>query len=341
MPNVQLHVIHPSENKHFDAFDSVEEYYVPYGQNAYTYSRNVRDFLFRSGGTYDIGYADGFSLWLYLKHRRFPCVFNHHGYHFSQPHFVFDQMKRSPARAMAKWAADWLRELVARYNVKHSDFVVSESATIYDILTNKYGCDARKIINSSVAVDPADFSQKSQTTKVQNSFLFVGSLIYRKGITYLIDAFESLHEESFHLYIVGDGYLKTKFSFRDNNKIVILGRVSDVELASWYSRSECFVFSGLAESGPIVVLEAMAHGLPIIATDVGAVRKMIDGNGFVIPTGDAGAIRTAVKRFMLLDREARVSMGQRSRSIVEDNFTWGQVAADFYQDLKRITSHLS
>ncbi|MCP4614553.1 MAG: glycosyltransferase family 4 protein [Planctomycetes bacterium] len=331
MDDLYIDVIHPTPNIHFGEFDNVQEFHVPYGVNVYTYSRNVRDFLVNDCRVYDVGYSDGFALWLYLKHKRFQCIFNHHGYHFSQPQFFLHQLGYIPFKAITAKIADWVRELVAYYNVKHADFVISESPIISEILTHRYQCLSEKIIHSSVAVELPRAWGYSSANKIPNSFLCVGNLEYRKGLTYLVKAFETIDTDC-SLYIIGDGHLKSTLSrIINKDRIFLLGKVDEEELHTWYARVEAFVFSGLAESGPIVVLEAMTHGLPVIATDVGAVQKMVDGNGWIVPPGDAEAFRAAIEEFLLLDDETKHRMGKRSRTVVEDRFTWDKVAAQYYE----------
>jgi glycosyltransferase involved in cell wall biosynthesis len=76
-----------------------------------------------------------------------------------------------------------------------------------------------------------------------------------------------------------------------------------------------------------VVLEAMAHGLPVIVTDTGATREQVDeSNGFVIAKKSPEAIADAVLRFLNLPAEKRQAMSDASVSKVNERFTWAAVA---------------
>jgi glycosyltransferase involved in cell wall biosynthesis len=82
--------------------------------------------------------------------------------------------------------------------------------------------------------------------------------------------------------------------------------------------SDAFVLSSRWEGSPNVVLEALAAGVPVAATDVGGVRELVhDGrSGFLVPPGDVAALAGAMDRLMTLSSEERRRMGQRGRHAV-------------------------
>jgi glycosyltransferase involved in cell wall biosynthesis len=126
------------------------------------------------------------------------------------------------------------------------------------------------------------------------NFLYVGTVESRKGIIYLIRALNLLNNKgiSFHCDIVGkiteNNYflqLKTEINrFGLQDKITFQGWLSDRELSEYYSYSTCFVFPSLLEGYGMVILEAMAYGLPVISFDNSAMPFTVkDGkNGILV-----------------------------------------------------------
>ena len=93
------------------------------------------------------------------------------------------------------------------------------------------------------------------------------------------------------------------------------------ELVSLYESADVFVLPTLGDCFPVVLGEAMAAGLPIVTTDVGALREAVeaDHNGFIVPAGDDVALVSALN--VLTDSpELRVEMGRTGRRIAEQRF---------------------
>ena len=132
-----------------------------------------------------------------------------------------------------------------------------------------------------------------------------------------------------YLLIVGgeqrDGidYAAAVRACNQNQKVVLTGRLEDTEVAPLFRRSDLFVFPTLADTLPLVVLEAMSHGLPVIASNVGGIPFQIAPPecGQLVPAGDALALATAINS--LADDPASLrSMSQSARARVAAEFTW-------------------
>jgi len=94
-----------------------------------------------------------------------------------------------------------------------------------------------------------------------------------------------------------------------------------------YAASDIFVLPSLAEGDPLVVVEAMASGKPIIGTKVGGIpHKVRDGwNGFLIDPGDEQQLADKIK-YLIDNPEERKMMGANSRRYAEEEFDWRKVA---------------
>ena len=100
-----------------------------------------------------------------------------------------------------------------------------------------------------------------------------------------------------------------------------MGFVSDAELPSFYNAADLFVLPSKSGEGlPLVSLEAMACGLPVIATDVGGVREILpEGYGKFVPPDSPDAMAEAVQEFSRLDLPP---IKQKLRAMVEEKFSW-------------------
>jgi rhamnosyl/mannosyltransferase len=163
--------------------------------------------------------------------------------------------------------------------------------------------------------------------------LFVGRLVYYKGLEYLIDA---MREVSARLLIIGDGPLKSKLTqaIQTNglrNKVVLLGERSQEQLMAYYHACDLFVLPSIhkSEAFGIVQLEAMACGKPVISTDLPSGVPWVNQNGqtgLVIPPKDVGAMIRAIN-LLLNNPSLSLQLGEGGRQRVEREFTRERMGA--------------
>jgi phosphatidyl-myo-inositol alpha-mannosyltransferase len=165
------------------------------------------------------------------------------------------------------------------------------------------------------------------------TLLFVGRLEKRKGLEPLIRAFTLLKTEHPHLrlLVVGDGPERGRceqlLPLGLRSDVVFLGRVDQDELPRYYASCDLYVSPALGgESFGIVLLEAMAAGRPIVASDIPGYRSVArdEVQGRLVPPGDPRALADAIRG--LLDNAAlRAAMGAEGRRTV-DEYDWAVVA---------------
>jgi glycosyltransferase involved in cell wall biosynthesis len=124
--------------------------------------------------------------------------------------------------------------------------------------------------------------------------------------------------------LVGGGFLESELrgkvrDLRLEDVVLFAGETSDVR--PFLAAADVFVLPSEREGLPLVILEAMALGLPCIAAEAGGNREVIeDGvNGFVVPAGDAGRLADAIER-LLAAPEQMAAMGRNARRTVEERF---------------------
>jgi starch synthase len=110
------------------------------------------------------------------------------------------------------------------------------------------------------------------------------------------------------------------------SRVVFTGGVSDEELRALYHIADLFVYPTLADSLPLVVLEAMACGLPVVSTTVGGIPFAVRPEaGILVPPGDVAAVSLAVNE-LLADPSRRQAMGTAARARVVETFRWSAAA---------------
>jgi glycosyltransferase involved in cell wall biosynthesis len=128
--------------------------------------------------------------------------------------------------------------------------------------------------------------------------LFLGQVILRKGIQYLLAAARQLERENIHFDVVGSiGISKEAMATAPAN-VTFHGRAGRDQTSDWYGRSHVFVLPTLSDGFAITQLEAMAHGLPVITTPCCG-EVVSDGvDGFIVPPRNAVALAEALHRYL-------------------------------------------
>lgn len=158
--------------------------------------------------------------------------------------------------------------------------------------------------------------------------VFVGRLAAAKGVPVLLDAFRTVrasHPEA-TLTLVGDGPERPAIEARIaalglSEAVEITGFLSQAEVAGRLARSDVFVLPSFAEGLPVVLMEAMASGLPVVATRIAGVAELVeDGiSGLLVPPGDADSLAAGLSA-LLCDPGRRAAMGRHGRGRVEAAF---------------------
>lgn len=164
--------------------------------------------------------------------------------------------------------------------------------------------------------------------------LFVGGLDRAhsfKGLPILLQAVPRISDV--RLRIVGDGDLRPQYEQQAralgiSDRVEFLGSVSDGELPNMYRQSDVLVLPsiGRSEAFGVVLLEAMASGIPVIASDLPGVRTVVaDGEtGFLAPPGDVSALADRIGS-LARDSEQRQRMSAAARQRVEERYDWERV----------------
>jgi glycosyltransferase involved in cell wall biosynthesis len=184
------------------------------------------------------------------------------------------------------------------------------------------GIAAEKIFVNPIAADIRRFEPRPRE-KADEKFrvLFVGQITQRKGLSYLLEAFRQLRLPNSELLLVG-GLVGSGAGLRPylGENIRHVPSVAYFDLHGYFQSGSIFVMPSLHESGVLAIHEALASGLPVIATpNCGSVVR--DGiDGFLVPIRDVEALK---EKTLLLyqNRRLREEMGRQARRRAEE-FTW-------------------
>lgn len=230
-------------------------------------------------------------------------------------HIVGWPRAASPAELIGRW----LSRLVIPKEARAAAVVRVVNSPVKNELT-AWGIDEDKIrVVPSFYLD-ADKLQAGVTEK-KFDVVFAGRLVPNKGLDKLLMAMEKLPAAS--LLVIGDGPRRKYYEQLANN----LGIAKNVYFAGWLpgqedvieymQKARVFVMPSLSEGGPRIALEAMACGLPVVATAVGVMPDVIKNteNGW-LTTGQPADLAEKIK-LLLADEKWRQTMGTEAAKIVE------------------------
>lgn len=173
------------------------------------------------------------------------------------------------------------------------------------------------------AIDPGFFTPASSPpASAPVQIAMVGALIWRKGYECALMAFGRLLEKApeARLVIVGDGEEKDRIEHTARDlgifdRIVLAGKLDPAGVRKVLWRSHLFLHASLSEGLANVTLEAMACGLPVVATDAGGMREAIDDgvNGFLVPLRDTEAMADRLAG-LSANPALRAEMGRNARA---------------------------
>lgn len=199
----------------------------------------------------------------------------------------------------------------------HKAIPIAISEEISKMLVEYYHLDSRP----DVITNPVDIERFNRPKIQHDDFIIItaGRLSEQKNQKLLIEAVGELKNEinNLKLIILGDGPLREELDSFIRGKgldeiVRLLGNVDNIE--DYYAKADIFALCSLYEGVPLVILEAMAAGLPVITTDVGGIKDILQDGGILVPAGDDRAYIDALRQ-LISDKSALSSIGKKARII--------------------------
>lgn len=204
--------------------------------------------------------------------------------------------------------------------------VIALTRSQADFLRDGYGVAARRIFVVPNGIEERYFMPARAARPGPMRLLFVGRLDAQKNVARLLDAM-SLAREDVRLRLVGDGELRAGLeaqAARLGLDVEFAGRLLGPDLVAAYRDADAFVLPSDKEGMPLAALEAMAAGLPVVATDVPGNSDLLQGVGMLVePT--AAALAAAVDS-LAADPALRQSVAERCAA-ASHQYSWDAVIA--------------
>jgi glycosyltransferase involved in cell wall biosynthesis len=220
-----------------------------------------------------------------------------------------------------------------------ADHVITTSAATAAILVRDYAVANRKL---TVAVPGTD--RHAPAPRPNNKplhLLAVGALVPRKGHDILLAALAQVVDLPWRLTIVGERRDETcaaaleRIATRFGGHVRLTGAISDAELNALYRDADVFALASRFEGYGMAYAEAIAHGLPVVGTRVGANDITVpEAAGMLAPPDDARSLAQALRR-VICDTALRDAMAKAAAEAAQHLPTWRDCALSFAQVLER------
>ena len=261
------------------------------------------------------------------KHAYGLCVLNYpYAHHRFTRRILDEESKLEPdfaATLNGHITPPWLQERLDR-EIEMADHILLGSSFAKQSFIEE-GIDEKKLVVIPYGSDTSIFHPDKKNPKPKDEFrvLFVGQIGQRKGISYLLRAYKQFQKPTTQLTLVGEILGDGTAIHPYRSLFTHIPHVPRPELAKIYANADIFVFPTLIEGLGLVVLEAMASGLPVITTTNGPDDIVRDGvDGFVIGSRDQKAILQYMLR-LYDDQDLRLEMGRNARERASQ-FSWNR-----------------
>jgi glycosyltransferase involved in cell wall biosynthesis len=222
---------------------------------------------------------------------------------------------------------------------KNASAIVANSSGLRDLAQAFDGRFTIPIIPNGVNIERYRVEQRDW---YEACILTVGRLVHQKGLDIAMHALAGLKDLDWHWTIVGDGpeMNALKFLARQlgiSERVTFAGWLSRDEVIQSYKKSTLLLFPSRHEGMPNAVLEAMASGLPVVASRIAGNEELVaDGEtGFLVKSENIESLRGALRE-LIQQPSLRQKMGDASRRRVETSYSWESTAQKYVLLLEKV-----
>lgn len=244
-----------------------------------------------------------------------PCI-------VASVHNVYTIDRKLHRRMINRFLARFTDKVVAVSEIVKRDILKYDGLREDKVMVINNGIDTDRFLNLDGNVIRVEFSIPSDTPVIGT----IGRLTLQKGQKYLVEAVSKIKEKfpSIKLFIVGDGPIKDEIetcvkNLGLNENVIFTGCRRDIP--ALLAAMDIFVLPSLWEGLPNALLEAMAAGKAIIATDILPVREITNSKktGILVPAKNSTAIASSIE-FLLVNKTFAVTLGNNAQERAFSNF---------------------
>ncbi|HYA78654.1 MAG TPA: glycosyltransferase family 4 protein, partial [Verrucomicrobiae bacterium] len=253
----------------------------------------------------------------------------------------YEQARENGYQSFRGRIADYFLHRLAKLEdetAKNATLIVTISQYSLEKIKQFYHVDAAKIRIVPNGVNPEQFKPSEDQAAVKRQLglrnepciLFVGSLIPRKGLPFLVEAAKKVVKEyaETKFIIVGEGPLRNQLQRKLeatnlSGNFTFIGNVKGDKLPAIYNCADVFTLPSIQEGQGIVLLEAQASAKPVVAFDIGGVNEAVRNGetGLLVKRDSPEKLADGIIK-LLSDEALREKMGAKGRIFVAENFTW-------------------
>jgi len=204
-------------------------------------------------------------------------------------------------------------------------------------LLDRWGISAVNVVSIPNGADFDVFNPATHDARSPSPFdrycLFVGRLTPRKAPDLLLHALAETPDTC--CVFAGDGPMRSRLEALASKlgisaRVAFIGNVSPGELAPLYSGADLLIVPSVSEAAPLVAVEAMACGTPVLSSRIAGLPELVHdwSTGFLVRPADVGQLAIAI-RFLTADPQALARMGAEAQRRIRKRFLWPNVAREY------------
>ncbi len=301
-----------------------------YLRNSHKHSKLIFEVIKDKLQSYDFIYTKGFTGWYLIEQKysgKIKCAkigVKFHGY----------EMFQKPADLKIKLQYLFLLRKPVKEISQKADLVFSYGGKITDII-KEIGVESKRIIELPSGVEANTLAKEIRPTDHPLKFLFLGRYERRKGIEELNSAIRSLNDKNIKAEFHFIGPIPKEKQLQ-HTSVIYNGEIRDkTGLAVLLQKCDVLICPSWSEGMPNVILEAMANGLTVLATDVGAVNVLVnDRTGYLINDSDPELIKNMIQKIINSSDKEIDQKKQFALDHIREKFIWEKLIDELLKNIQ-------